>query len=80
MKKTIFSTLCVLLTIGLTGCDNTNDKSKIINVVCETQYVNTTETWSINSHNGYKAIYTNKAYDEETDIYTVTIKFGRLLD
>lgn len=72
--------MCVLLMFSLVACDNTEDKDKIINVICETHYVNTTESWSIHSHNGYKAIYTNKKYDEETDTYTVTIQFRRLLD
>lgn len=79
-KKLIALIICMLMTVTLVACDNTDDEEKIINVLCDTGYINTTETWTVNSHNGYKAIYTNKEYDEETDTYTVTIKFGKLLD
>lgn len=79
-KKIITLIVCILMTAMLVACDNTNDEEKIVSVFCDTGYINTTETWAINSHNGYKAIYTNKEYDEETDTYTVTIKFTRLLD
>lgn len=79
-KKIIAMIVCMLMIITLVACDHTNDKEKIINVLCDTEYINTTETWTVNSHNGYKAIYTNKEYDEKTDTYTVTIKFSKLLD
>lgn len=79
-KKLIALIICMLMAVTLVACDNTDDEEKIINVICDTGYINTTETWTVNSHNGYKAIYTNKEYDDETDTYTVTIKFSKLLD
>lgn len=63
--------------ICLTGCDTTDDKDKIINIVNETHYINTTESWSVKSHNGYKGCYVDKTYNEENDVYTVTIKFKK---
>ena len=79
-KRIITLAACILIAITLVACDHTNNEEKIINVFCDTGYINTTETWTVNSHNGYKAIYTNKEYDDETDTYTVTIKFSKLLD
>lgn len=79
-KRLMLLLVCLLMVMMLTACDHTNSEEKIINVFCETHYINTTESWHVNSHNGYKAIYTNKEYDDLTDTYTVTIQFRKLLD
>ena len=64
--------------LTFTSCDTVDDKEKIINVSCETHYINTTESWSINTHNGYRAIDFNKDYDKDNDTYTVTLVFTKL--
>ena len=78
MKKkiTLFLGLMCICSC-LVGCDTTDDKDKIINIVNETQYINTTESWNVMSHNGYKGYYVDKTYDEENDEYTVIIKFKK---
>ena len=65
------------MSLLLVGCDTTEDKDKIINIVNETHYINTTESWNVMSHNGYKGYYVDETYDEETDEYTVIIKFKK---
>ena len=80
MKKLIILICSLCIVLSFTGCDNTNDPEKIINVGCETHYINTTESWYVNSHNGYKAIEATEDYNEETDTYTVVIKFKKLLN
>lgn len=78
MKKRILILLFVMLAMfNLTGCDNTDDKEKIINITCWSHYFNTTETWDIDTHNGYKAMEVDKQYDKESDTYTITFVFGR---
>lgn len=74
MKKLF---LILLISLFLVGCDTTDDKEKIINIINETRYINTTETWTVNSHNGYKGCYVDETYDEESDEYTVIIKFKK---
>lgn len=76
-KKIAMLLMCILLMVSLTACDTTKDEEKIINIVNETHYINTTESWSVMSHNGYKGYYVDKTYDEENDEYTVVIKFKK---
>ena len=76
-KKIIMLLMCILLIVSLTACDTTKDEEKIINIVNETHYINTTESWSVMSHNGYKGYYVDEKYDEENDEYTVIIKFKK---
>lgn len=75
IKKISIMAIMLLLLFSLTACDTTDDPEKVIDVICETHYVNTTESWTVMSHNGYKAIEFTKKYDKEKDVYTVTLKF-----
>ena len=77
-RKIITLIMCICFACLCTSCENTKNEEKVINMFCETHYINTTESWSINSHNGYKAIYTFKDYDASTDTYTIIIQFKKL--
>lgn len=78
MKKRLILLLTTLLLLfNITGCDYEDDPERIINIHCESHYINTTESWSVNTHNGYKATNVSKKYDEKADVYTVTFTFKR---
>lgn len=78
MKKLLVLLGILALVFTMFGCDTTNDATKEIDIYCESHYINTTESWSVNTRNGYKAIKATKEYDEDEDIYTVTLTFGKV--
>ena len=75
MKKVFL--LCLVSTL-LVGC-NSNHAEKV-SVDCDTYYIDTTETWTVNTFDGYKVTSMEKVHDEETDTYTVTLKIEHVLE
>lgn len=69
-----------MLSVSLVGCDTTDDPDRVINIFCDRGYINTTESWSVNSHNDYRAYEVTEDYDEEADEYTVVLKFKKVTE
>lgn len=75
MKKKILLLLVLTLSIGLTACDKRKDYDIYIS---QQGYVNTSDSWSVDSFNDFICVGTDKQFDEDTQEYTVTLKFKKI--
>ena len=77
-RNSIIILALLLASTSFISCDNESDPERIINMSCHRHYLNTTETWSVNSNNGYRAYYVSEEYNEEVDEYTVILRFKKV--
>ena len=75
MKKKILLLLALALFLGLTACDESNKNDIYIG---HQDYINTTITWIINSYNGFIYVESDEQFNEDTQEYTVTLKFKNI--
>lgn len=74
MKKKALLLLALTLSLGLTACDESSENDIYIN---QEVYFNTSDSWEINSYNNFICVNMDKQFDEDTQEYTVTLKFKK---
>lgn len=72
IKKSLIC-ICILLCSVLIGCDQNNEYNVKIS---SSQYINTSETITVNGYNGYKLIESNQVVNEDGSI-SVSLKFSK---
>lgn len=72
MKK-VLCILSILISISLVGCDSREDKNVALYVE---KYINTSETVTINSYNGYKLV-ASEIIQNEDNSYSINIKMDK---
>ena len=77
-KNSIIIFAILIASTSLMSCDHESDPERIINIGCDRHYLNTTESWYVNSNNGYRAYDVSEEYNEEVDEYTVILKFKKV--
>lgn len=77
-RNSIIILALLLASTSFIGGDNESDPERIINMSCNRHYLNTTESWYVNSNNGYRAYDVSEEYNEEADEYTVILRFKKV--
>lgn len=74
MKKKALLLLALALSLGLTACDESNENDIYIS---QEDWCDTSDSWEINSYNNFICVNMDKQFDEDTQEYTVTLKFKK---